>query len=216
LAAVAVAVYQPFFFSAVAQTGVAIGTVVAIGSAPLFAGLLGLTALREKPDRFWAAATGLSILGCGLLFLSGEESGVSGLGVLLALGAGAAYAVYATCGKILLKTQSPDALGAVVFSIAAVLLLPCLLLINFDWPDSNNSYLILLHLGLITTMAAYILFARGLSSVPASTAVTLSLSEPLTAGLLGIFLLGESVTPQTLVGLILLVAGLALLAMRPE
>src|SRR4051794_7874259 len=34
-----VAVYQATFFAALAETGVAVGTVVAIGSAPAFAGL---------------------------------------------------------------------------------------------------------------------------------------------------------------------------------
>jgi len=40
VAAASMAAYQPLFFSAVATTGVAVGTVVAIGSAPVLAGLL--------------------------------------------------------------------------------------------------------------------------------------------------------------------------------
>src|SRR5690606_41636229 len=40
-AAAAVAAYQVCFFAGVAATGVATGTLVAIGSAPVFAGLLG-------------------------------------------------------------------------------------------------------------------------------------------------------------------------------
>ncbi|MGX2961147.1 EamA family transporter [Peribacillus sp. JNUCC 23] len=43
-----------------------------------------------------------------------------------------------------------------------------------------------LHLGIITTGIAYFLFAKGLISIPSSTAVTLSLAEPLTAALLGV------------------------------
>lgn len=40
LAALSMALYQPLFFSAVTITGVAIGTVAAIGSAPILSGLL--------------------------------------------------------------------------------------------------------------------------------------------------------------------------------
>jgi len=52
------------------------------------------------------------------------------------------------------------------------------------------------------------LFARGLTLVPSSTAVTLTLAEPLTAGVLGIVLLGEAVTASILIGIGLLLAGL--------
>src|SRR5262245_50021447 len=40
VAAAAVATYQVSFFAAVADTGVAVGTIVAIGSGPAFAGVL--------------------------------------------------------------------------------------------------------------------------------------------------------------------------------
>jgi DME family drug/metabolite transporter len=48
--------------------------------------------------------------------------------------------------------------------------------------------------------------------VPTATAVTLSLAEPLTAGLLGVFLLGEQLTPLAWLGIAFLFMGLALLA----
>ncbi|MFJ5624282.1 EamA family transporter [Peribacillus loiseleuriae] len=44
-----------------------------------------------------------------------------------------------------------------------------------------------LHLGIITTEIAYFLFTKGLIHFPSSTAGTLSLAEPLTAALLGVF-----------------------------
>ena len=51
-----------------------------------------------------------------------------------------------------------------------------------------------LQLGIMSTGIAYLLFAKGLVHVSSSTAVTLSLVEPLTAALLGVFVLGESLT----------------------
>ncbi|MDX1437697.1 MAG: DMT family transporter, partial [Anaerolineales bacterium] len=214
-AAAAVAAYQPLFFSAVFETGVAVGTVVAIGSAPLFAGLLGAMLLKEKLDLRWGLATGLAILGCVLLFATGERSGINLVGITLALGAGLAYAVYATTGKIILRTHSADALGAAVFGLAAVFLLPLLGARDVSWAPNPRNLILLLHLGLITTTVAYILFARGLRLITVATAVTLSLAEPLTAATLGLFLLGEERTVTVLAGMLLLIGGLAILARRP-
>jgi DME family drug/metabolite transporter len=70
-----------------------------------------------------------------------------------------------------------------------------------------------LHLGLVTTALAYILFARGLNRILAATAVTLSLAEPLTAGLLGVIVVGEQLTTLAVVGIGLLIAGLAWLTL---
>ena len=52
---VAVAGYQLAFFSAVARTGVAVGTMVAIGSAPVLAGLLAWLVRGEQPPGRWYA-----------------------------------------------------------------------------------------------------------------------------------------------------------------
>lgn len=72
---VGVAAYQLCFFSAVSRTGVAVGTLVAIGSGPVLAGLLGL-AVGERPDGRWAAATGLAIAGAAVLLLAGPSARV--------------------------------------------------------------------------------------------------------------------------------------------
>jgi DME family drug/metabolite transporter len=50
-----------------------------------------------------------------------------------------------------------------------------------------------------------------LQRVPVATAVSLSLAEPLTAALLGLFVLGERLTPAIAMGMSLIFAGLALL-----
>lgn len=49
LAALLVAAYQLAFFEAVSTTGVAVGTMVGIGSGPLFAGLLAFLIHSERP-----------------------------------------------------------------------------------------------------------------------------------------------------------------------
>jgi DME family drug/metabolite transporter len=213
LAAACMAGYQLCFFAAVNRTGVAVGTVVAIGSAPALAGLLGWLVRREAPGWAWAGATALSVTGCVLLGISGGSGvAVDVWGVLLALGAGGTYALYVLANKGLVTTQRPEAVTGVVFATGALLLLPVYFTQDFAWLASLRGSAVALHLGVVATALAYALFAEALTTTPIATAVTLTLVEPLTATLLGVLLLGERLTPGAAVGVGLLFAGLVVLA----
>jgi DME family drug/metabolite transporter len=210
------AVYQLCFFAAVARTGVAVGTIVAIGSAPILAGFLGLIVRGERPSLRWLVATVLAIMGCSLLAIAGSSVTIDLGGIVLALGAGAAYAVYTLASKNLVTLHPPDAVTAVVFCLGALFLSPLLFTSDLSWLAQPRGVAVALHLGLVATAASYGLFVRGLMQVPTATAVTLSLAEPLTAGALGVLLLGEQLTSVAGLGTVLLFAGLALLSSGPQ
>lgn len=211
IAAVSMAAYQPFFFAGVAKAGVAIGTIVTIGSAPVLAGLIAYLVRGERPGWVWLPATLLAALGSTLLILKKGDLNLNTEGVFLSLVAGFAYATSAVSSKGLLERFPPDAVMAIVFSLGALLLSPLFLVTNTEWLFEPRGAIVSLHLGLLATAAAYILYARGLKRIPVATAVSLSLAEPLTAAILGIVLLGERFTLNTLVGLSLILTGLALL-----
>ncbi|MHB9094510.1 MAG: DMT family transporter [Eubacteriales bacterium] len=103
IAAASNAAYQFFFFAGVAKTGVAVGTVITIGSAPVLTGILGFLARGERPGRRWLAATVLAVLGCGLLFSDGTSLKINYIGITLALSAGLSYAVYSVALKQLIE-----------------------------------------------------------------------------------------------------------------
>jgi len=214
LAALFTATYQLTFFSAVAKTGVAVGTVVGIGSAPIAGGLLALIFRGESPGRRWYAATLLAIFGCILLGFSGGEVTVDPLGIALAIAAGAAYAAYTLMIKGLLEHQNPNAVMAIVVCLGALILSPALFRIDTEWLLQPGSVAVILHLGLATMALSYWLFARGLQTVAVGSAVTLSLAEPMTAALLGIFVLGEILNLQAGLGIMLIFCGLAVLVIR--
>ncbi|WP_246329714.1 DMT family transporter [Geomonas limicola] len=212
LAGACVASYQLCFFWAVQRTGVAVGTLVGIGSSPVIAGVLGFVFRGERPGRRWVVATCFALAGCGLLVGGGGKLSIDPVGVLLALGAGTSYASYTMAIKGLLPGRTPDAVMAVVFCIGALILSPLLFTADLAWMAAPRGIAMVLYLGVIVTALSYWLFARGLRSVPVATAVTLSLAEPLTAALLGIVVLGERLSPLALCGIPLLFAGLAVLA----
>jgi DME family drug/metabolite transporter len=211
-----VAVYQASFFAAVADTGVAIGTVVALGSAPAFTGVLSHAFAGERLERRWFAATGLACAGVALLTLGGSSGGqVSAPGIGLALAAGAGYAGYAVIAKHLLdRGGTPEGVMAAVFGTGALALLPALALVDTGDLLTADGLALAAYLGVVTTALAYVLFARGLQRIGASETATLTLAEPVTAMALGFAVLGERPGAAAVAGAALVLAGLALLAVR--
>ncbi|MDQ1002792.1 DME family drug/metabolite transporter [Neobacillus niacini] len=211
MASLCMALYQPLFFSAVSITGVAIGTVVAIGSAPIFSGLIEWIYLKIRPSKIWWYSTFLSILGCLMLFVNKESVFVDPIGILMALGAGLSFASYTLISRTLVEKHSSLSVVAVVFTLSAICLSPILFVFDMSWIMSFNGVGVSLQLGIMATGIAYFLFGKGLIHVSSSTAVTLSLAEPLTAALLGVFILGEYLTITSWFGIILLMLGIGIL-----
>jgi len=211
LASLSMAFYQPLFFSAVAITGVAIGTVVAIGSAPILSGLLEWMYLKNRPSKVWWFSTFLSILGCLMLFMNKESVYVDPVRILMALGAGLSFASYTLASRDLVKKYSSLSVVAVVFILSAICLSPFLFIFDMSWIMSFRGVGVSLQLGIMATGVAYFLFAKGLTHVSSSTAVTLALVEPLTAALLGVFMLGENLGTTSWFGIFLLILGIGIL-----
>jgi DME family drug/metabolite transporter len=215
LAAVAVAIYQLSFFEGVARAGVAVGTILAIGSAPAFAGLFAWLSLRERPTTRWLVSTAIATLGLVLLVVPGSSATLEPAAVALPLIAGAGYAVYATASKRLLRVGDNVAVAAIGFGGGALLLVPVLLVVDLSWLADARGVIVVVELGVVATAIAYILFTAALVRLPVSWSATLSLAEPLTASLLGLAVLGESLAPLQLAGAALVATGLLTLASSP-
>src|SRR3954464_9046459 len=211
--ALGVAVYQLSFFAAVKLTGVAVGTVVAIGTGPAVAGLLGRVVNGEHLTRRWALGTVGAAAGVALL--AGDGGGtVDPGGIALAVTAGAGYATCTVLSKRLIANgAAPEGVMAAGFGGAAVLLVPVLLLAGPGFLTSAGGLGLALYLGAIPTAVAYVLFARGLRSLASGETATLVLAEPLTAAALGGGPLGEQPSAATGAGAALVLAGLAVLAL---
>ena len=202
---------QLAFFAAVDRTGVAVGTVVAIGSSPIAAGALAWLVRRDRPGRRWAIATAVGVAGAVLLLAAGRAVNVDPVGVGLALIVGLGYAGYIVATKDLVDNHPPDAVTAAVFGVAGTAMVPFLFVADLGWLSQPEGVAIALHLGLVTVAFAYSIFSRGLIVVPAAIAVTLTLAEPLTAGVLGVVVLDERLSFLAAVGILLVLASLMLL-----
>lgn len=209
--------YQPAFFLGTGLNGVAIGTVVALGSAPIATGILDGVVSRRLPSRRWLVATAVTL--SGVLLTSGlvgaGAMAIHPVGILASVGAGASYALYTVAGKQLLDRSWPPvhAMGS-IFGVAALLSVPVLLVSGTGWLLTPAGGALVVWLGVVTTAVAYLLFGWGLAHLPSTTVSTLTLAEPLSATLLGLVLLREQLSAPSLVGLVAIGLGLALLSLR--
>lgn len=211
----AMAVFQLGYLGAVRSVGVAIGVLVAIGSAPAWAGLYD--ALRGRyPGWRWLLATILSVVAAGLLLLPAGTEELAPVGILLALIAGLAYATYAIASKHLLDrgVAGIPVMGVAIFG-GGLLLSPALWLTDLGWLTTTRGALAGAWLALIAIGASYVAFVWGLARLPTPLVTTLTLTEPLVAALLAVILLAERLTGLPLLGAILLTVGLLLVSIRP-
>ena len=217
LGGLGVAAYQPTFFTGTDRAGVALGTIVALGSGPLFAGLLDGVLFRRRPPPAWFLATGLALVGGAVLVAAqGGAVRLDTVGVLAALGAGLSYAVYAVATKALIERGgSSTAALAWQFTIGAMVLAPFVLTEPLGWATTAAGVAMIAHLGIVTVGIAYWLYGLGLRSLPTSTAVLLTLAEPVTAAIAAVIALDERLPLLGWLGALVVLAGLALGA-RPR
>ncbi len=235
-AAACMGLYNLCFFAGVREAGVALGTALAIGSAPVWAGLMqwGLMG-RRPPARWWLGAM-IAVVGVGLMgdiepasaeppFLEGWRLAFGG--ALLCLLAGASYAAYALIAKRMTARAAPAPVTTAVFVGAALVALPAAGLLD-GLPSLAHAAasgghgsalgvagLVLAWLGVVSTGLAYLLFNHGLRAVSGASAVALALAEPVTAVMLAVTLVGETLSSTAWVGLVMVLAGL-MMVIRAE
>lgn len=222
LGAASVAVYPLAFYSSMHLAGVAVGTVVSIGTAPLASALIERVVDGHRLTRRWTLAATLGLLGTILLCVAeaahatgstGQESAATTLlGIGLGLVAAATYALYSWAAHRLITRQVPSraAMGA-VFGLGGLLLLPVLLATGAPLLASWSNAAVGAYMALVPMFTGYVLFGWGLTHVPASTATTLSLLEPAVAALLAVLVVGERLPPAGWTGIALVIACLAAL-----
>ncbi|MEZ9470588.1 DMT family transporter [Vibrio lentus] len=213
VSALALAVYPLAFYSSMKLSGVAIGTVVSIATAPFFSVLLEcLISKKNNINRRWLTSFAIGVVGIGLLVFSesssANESGddLKLLGIGLGLVAGLCYAIYSWATKALIDkgVKSQAAMGS-IFGLGAMLLLPTLWFTGENLFSSQINVLVISYLTLIPQCLGYIAFSFGLRHVTASSANLLTLFEPVVAAVLAVCVVGELIPFTGWLGMSLIV-----------
>ena len=207
------ATFQAAYFSAVSLTSVSLATLITIGGAPVIVTVAEAVLGRKRLSRSSLGTTALALAGLGLLI--GLPAGGFGPAALLA---GIGLALLASSGFATLTLISPspvpgldvEAVTGIGFALGGLGLLPLAALVGgLTFRPSVSTIGLLAALGVGPTAVAYTLYFRGLRAAPASTGALLSLLEPLTATILGVFLLGNQLSQAGVAGAVLLAIAVA-------
>lgn len=218
----AVFIYPLAFYSSMHLAGVTIGTVVSIGTAPIFTALLEKFFDQKQLSTIWFISFILGASGVFLLSIGEAPSHINLteqgndrqlVGIVLGAIAGFTYALYSWIAKRLIDNGiDAKASMGLIFGFASVLLLPTLFFTGSNLFDTDINLYVVGYMMLIPMFLGYVLFGYGLKTVPASKAITLTLFEPLVAAILAIVLVGEKLAPIGWIGMILITLCLVLLS----
>ena len=213
--AVALWLYQIFFFQGVHLIGVAVGTVIAVGSTPIFAGLIQAFLYKDKPDLLWYIATLLAIAG---LVLVNMVDGVDFVwyAVILPLLAGLTLAVSVIVAPRVAQPHSAEEGMTIAMLMAACLMLPFFFIFPTEWIFTPRGALCVGMLGVVNAALGFTLELIGFKNTPTLIASTLTLGEPMGAALIGIFILNEPYTMESETGIVLLFLSIIILIVGPE
>ncbi|WUH95137.1 DMT family transporter [Streptomyces sp. NBC_00433] len=209
--------FQAAYFCAVRSTGLAVATVVTLGSGPVLIALAARFTMGERLGRGGVLAVAGALGGLAVLVLGGGTGGaVRPAGVGLAVLSAAGYAA------ITLLTRwwgrqgvagDPFDTSMWAFGICAALLLPA------AWAEGLlphaaglcRTLLLLGYLASVPTALAYGLYFAGAAVLRSATVSVVALIEPVSATVLAVTLLGERLTAPTVLGTLCLLAAVGLL-----
>jgi drug/metabolite transporter (DMT)-like permease len=184
-------------------------------TTPLFTILLAHFFTKDErltPNRLVGVFLGL----CGVIVLIGLNTlhglSLNSLGQLAILGAACSYGcagIYGRCFKTLPATVT--AVGMLLST--TILLLPLVLLVDRPWTLhlSTVTKLAVLGLSLFSTAIAYLIYFRILAVAGATNLLLVTFLIPISALVLGIFVLGEQLQWTEFGGMVLIFASLAVI-----
>ena len=208
-------IYQALYFIGVENVGVSVSTLVSLGVAPVAITLATSVHRRALPAGRSLVTLVCAVLGLGMVSLSaGSASGPHPvIGVLASVASGLGYAGYTLLGRRLVGHVDTMVLATSTSVVGAVVLLPLGLVEGMAITD-GVSLLWLIYLGVFTTALAYVLFYAGLKTTHPEVAAVLTLLEPLTAAILAVVILGETLSAIGTAGAVLMLVAIAVLYLR--
>ena len=206
----------PYLLFAVAEQTVNSSTAGIINATtPLWTVLLALAVRHQKTVTNWQVA-GLFVgfIGAVLIFTPwSTAAGLTSAGALECLAASISYAVsYVYMDKFLARRGiGPVALSACQLGTAAIMLAIALAVTGVRTPHVTAvSVAAIAVLGIVGTGFAYVLNYQIITSEGATVASTVTYLLPVVAIVLGVVVLSETITVSALIGIALVLAGVAL------
>ena len=208
------------YFSAMAYTSVSVAAVL-LYTAPAFVTLLSAIVFKDRLTGRKILALLLTIPGCAIV--SGLVSGFLGggftytpTGILFGLGAGLGYALYTIFGRVALERYDSMTITFYTFLFAmvgsGVLCGPGQIAHAVTAVTASTETLLLaLGLAVVACLAPYLFYTYGLTHVGNSEASITASIEPVAAACFSALLLGERITWETVLGMVLIVGAVVII-----
>lgn len=172
---------------------------------------------RLTAPRFAGVLLGLAGVATLLGPLLSVNVGLDFAAQLAVLGAAVSYAFAALYARHYLKSPPTVAASGQV-TASFVMSVPIALLVDQPWTLATPSYAAwgaLLGMGLLSTALSFVIYFRILSTSGATAISLVTFLVPVSALLLGTFILGERLEPRHFAGMFLIAGGLAAIDGRP-
>lgn len=215
LGALGYALQAGFYFGALAQIDASL-TALLLYAYPALVTVLAIALRRERPDRRRLAALACSAAGMLLMLGAGGVGGSAATGgVLLALGAAVAYALYLTVSAGLPAGVDIFAVTAVVCTSAAVsMAVAGLATGTLHAPHQASGWLWIGLLAVVSTVVPISGMFVGVRDIGASAAAILSCAEPAVTVATTALVYGERLTAVQAAGGLAVLASVAVLQVR--
>jgi len=213
----------PFTLIVWGQTHIASGLAAILNATtPLFTLIVAHLATRdERMSGGSVAGVVVGFAGVGIMVggTALRSLGTDVIAQFAILAAALSYAFAAVFGRRFATMGiAPVATATGQLTASAVLLLPLMVLVDHPWTLPMPSYstiAALAGLALVSTSIAYILYFRILQTAGATNLLLVTFLIPVSAILLGTFVLGETLQLKHLMGMALIGVGLAAIDGRP-
>ena len=193
--------------------------VILMYTSSIFVLIYSVLFLGEKLTVIKGISIAFMIIGAGLV--SGIVGGLkfSFIGIALGLLSGITYSVYNIVSKILMNNKcNPQTLSTYCFVFMGLIATTISKPLQIVSIAINNPIYILLMVacGVCTCVLPYFLFTLSLKHLPAGTASSLSIIEPLAATLFSITILGEKLNVFSVIGIVLIMSAVFMLSKNKE
>ena len=194
--------------------------VVLMYTAPIFVMIYSVMFLNEKLTPKKTAAVLIMLMGCGLV------SGIIGglrfdvMGILVGFMSGLAYSSYNILTKIQMKNNS-NPISAILYCFFFAVLAGAVFCGIDKIPQSiakapHITLPLIVGMGLLTCISPYFLYTLALKKIPAGTATSLGIIEPMAATLFSVMIFNEPLSKASLCGIMLILGAVFMLAESDE
>ncbi len=190
--------------------------VVLMYTAPVFVLIYSVLFLGEKLSFIKGGAVAVMLVGCALV--SGIVGGMefSLWGIIFGMLSGISYSAYNIFTKILTMHKVPavtvTSYNFVIMTVLGLITAKPLNMIECAAAAPTVTVPLMVGIGICTCILPYLFYTLGLKEIPAGTASSLGIIEPLSATIFSVCFLGEALTLPLIIGMILICGAVITLA----